>query len=78
MSTKKEYSRSAVVTATIGWLIFGALLAGVAVIDGARDLGMPRWLVLLFFAGALVCLAVATVVPKQIRCRLVWWLPFGW
>lgn len=44
MNKKEEYSRSAVIIATVGWLMVGSLLAFVLIIDRVRNLGrsMPN------------------------------------
>lgn len=78
MNKKKEYSRSAVITATVAWLIVGSLLGCVLIIDRVQNLGIPDWAVILLLLGALGSFAVATLAPGQVRCRLVEWLPFGW
>ena len=78
MNKKEQYSRSAVITATVAWLIVGSLLGIVLIVDRVQNLGIPGWGVLLLLLGALSSLAVATLAPGQVRCRLVSWLPFGW
>lgn len=78
MNKKEEYSRSTVITATVAWLVVGSLLGFVLVVDRVQSLGLPPWLVVLLLFGAVGSLAVATMVPGQVRCRLVSWLPFGW
>ncbi|GFE81890.1 hypothetical protein GCM10011487_38900 [Steroidobacter agaridevorans] len=78
MNKKEQYSRAAVITATVAWLMVGALLGFVLIADRVRNLGLPPWVVCILLVGAVGSLAVATVVPGQVRCRLVAWLPFGW
>jgi hypothetical protein len=70
MSSPKQYNSSAVVVATIGWLLFGALSCGLAVSAYLFELALPLPLLWVSVAVALISFSIATVVPRQIRCRL--------
>ena len=78
MNKREEYSRSAVIIATVAWLVVGSLLGIVLIMDRVRNLGLPPWVAFILLLGAAGSLAVATLAPGQVRCRLVSWLPFGW
>jgi hypothetical protein len=73
MSSPKPYSSSAVVVATIGWLLIATLSGGLAVSDYLFELALPLWLVWVSVAIALISFSIATVVPPQTRCRLAEW-----
>ena len=73
MSSPKQYSSSAVVIATIGWLLIAALSGGLAMSGYLFELALPLWLFWVAVAVALISFSIATVVPPQTRCRLAEW-----
>jgi hypothetical protein len=78
MNSKKTHSSSAVVIATIAWLLLAVLFGGLVVSDYLFELALPVWVFWPSLAVALISLAIATVVPPETRCRLTMWLPLFW
>jgi hypothetical protein len=73
MSSPKSYSPSAVVVATIGWLLLAALSGVLAMSGYLFKLALPLWLFWVSVAVALICFSIATIVPPKTRCRLAEW-----
>jgi NhaP-type Na+/H+ and K+/H+ antiporter len=74
MKSQREYSQSAIVVATIGWLLTAAIFGALVASSYLFRLDLPHWLLWSFAAGAVISIIIATVVPPEIRCRLAAWL----